>query len=127
MRTKEIQEAIKWIVDDPVPYCKIMEYQPGNGTRYVISFARVPTSACKLLGCQENSWVVSLLGDGALSGSAVFTAKNGFLSPSYVKEKLRLTSYDDSMVLTEIIGLQLGRPTPEALDKEGYVGKIQLE
>ena len=123
MRIKDFEEAIRWAVDDLVPQCKILEYQPGNGTRYVIMFARVPPAACERIGSQKNSWLVSLP-DGALAGRCMVLAGEGYLDPSYVAEKLNIKPNDDVLVLTEIIGHVLGRKTPSALDEEGYKERI---
>lgn len=126
MRSRDIEESIRWSVDDLVPSCKVYEYQPGNGSRYVISFTKIPAAACEKLGCRGGSWLVALP-DGAGQGHCAIFAQDGYLSPSYVQEKLHLSSEDDALVLTEFIGRILGRRTPEALDKEAYVERLQNE
>jgi hypothetical protein len=130
MRTKDFDDAIRWQVDDPVPSCKVLEYQPGNGSRYVIMFSKIPVAACEGIGCMQGSWMVSLA-DGACSGSCAIFGGSGCLDPSYVAEKLssafRVQDGDDVFVLTEIIGRVLGRKTPSAFDCEGYVARTQEE
>lgn len=127
MRTKNIEESIINRTDEPGRI--LLEYQPGNGTRYVLLLTRVPDGAQDVVGCRAGSWVVSLV-DGALSGRCCVLAPDGYLSPSYVAEKLRMdarTQRDDLMVLTEVIGHLLGRETPSALDNEGLVERTHHE
>ena len=126
MRTKTIKESIRWIVDhhDPARLFSrqvLLEYQPGNGSRYVVSFAQVPDEAQEGLGCSPGSWLVSLV-DGACDGRACVLAPHGYLSLDYVAEKLWLpikTHEDDLRVLTELFGWVLGRPCPSAMDENG--------
>jgi len=119
MRVKDFKEAIRWQVNDLVPQCTVMEYQPGNGSRYVIMFTRVPPAACEGVGCMRGSWLVALP-DGAGQGHCAVFAGSGYLDPSYVAEKLHLGNRDDALVLTEIIGHVLSRSTPSALDEEAH-------
>lgn len=119
MRIKDFAGSIKWQVDNPIPQCKVLEYQPGNGGRYVIMFAKIPVTACEGIGCSEDSWLVSLP-DGVKQGQCAILKSSGYLDPSYVKEKFRLDNNNDALVLTEIIGHVLNRQTPSALDEEGY-------
>lgn len=135
MRTKTIEESIRWKVDsrDPARLFSrqvLLEYQPGNGSRYVVSFAQVPDEAQKGLGCSPGSWLVSLV-DGACEGRACVLAPHGYLSLDYVAEKLRLpfeTHEGDLRVLCELIGHVLGRPCPSALNENGpWSEALQVE
>jgi len=124
MRTKGFEEAIRWQTD-ATSQCKVMEYQPGNGSRYIIMFTRVPLAACEEIGCNKQSWLVSLP-DGAHMGHCAVLKEGGYLDPSYVAEKFSFSQSwsNDVLVLTEIIGRVLGRATPSALDEEGYKARI---
>lgn len=124
MRTKDFEEAIRWQTD-AISQCKVLEYQPGNGTRYVLMFTKVPQAACDGIGANKSSWLVSLP-DGAHSGHCAVFKEGGWLDPSYVMEKLgfKLSQTDDVLVLTEIIGRILNRPTPSALDEDGYRTRV---
>jgi hypothetical protein len=135
MRTKTIQESICWIRDhhDPTRLFSrqvLLEYQPGNGSRYVVSFVQVPGGAEEGIGCFPGSFVVSLA-DGACSGRCCVLAPAGYLAPNYVAEKLRLPfdrNEDDVLVLTELFGHILGRQTPSAQDESGpYSPELQVE
>jgi hypothetical protein len=135
MRKKTIEESICWIMQEYRPMDlslrhALLEYQPGNGSRYVISFTRVPDGIESTLGCHPGSFIVSLV-DGELSGRCCILAPDGYLSPVYMAEKLRLgvkSQLNDIMVLTEIIGHILGRPTPSAQDKKGpFSPALQVE
>lgn len=135
MRTKTIEEGIRWIRDnhDPARLFSrqvVLEYQPGNGSRYVVSFTQVPGGAEDGLGCFPGSFVVSLV-DGACDGRCCVLAPAGYLAPSYVAEKMRLPldRYEgDVLVLTELFGHILGRPTPSAQDESGpWSPALQVE
>lgn len=123
MRTKTIGEGIKWISDRSDPGCLFsrqiaLEYQPGNGTRYVLHLAQLPAAACGGAGAQPGSWSVSLI-DGALAGRCCVLAPSGYLDPGYLAEKLRISAReagDDLAVLAELIGSLLGRQTVCALE-----------
>jgi len=129
MRTKTIEESIKHKAEQAMGVT-VVEYQPGNGTRYVASFCRLPHDAGEFVGCQAGSWLVALV-DGALAGRCCVLAPGGFLSRSYVAEKLGLRpreDADDLAVLTELFGHILGRPTPSAQDEHGpFSPELQVE
>ena len=58
----------------------------------------------------------------------MLASPSGYLSPSYVSEKMHMKdAFDDALVLTEIIGHVLGRKTPTAIDSELFVGRTQNE
>lgn len=127
MRTKNIEESITNRVDEPGR--TTLEYQPGNGSRYVLLLSYLPEPARPFLGCQDGSWAISIV-DGACSGRCCILAPSGYLDPSYIAEKFRMdirTHRNDLMVLTEVIGYLLGRPTPSALDNEGLVKRTHDE
>lgn len=86
---------------------KVVDYRPGNGTRYRVMISTVPDEASELLGCKAGSVLVTLLG----AGSAMFaTATNDCLAQEYVGEKLKLP-LPDAIVITKLLGQLLGRPT----------------
>lgn len=126
MRNRDFEEAIRWEVNSS-SQCKMMDYQPGNGSRYVIVFTQIPVEpAAPPMPRYPLGWLVALA-DGAEGGKCAVFVGSGWLSRSYVKEKLRLLSNSDVAVLTEIIGFVIGRPAPEALDRVEYVRRIQQE
>jgi hypothetical protein len=87
----------------------VVDYQPGNATRYLVSFMKLTASICDQIGCQEGSTLVSWIAEGR---SYPFIPDN-FLAWPYVHEKLG-GSEDDARCLTELIALMLGRPFEES-------------
>ena len=125
MRSKTIEESVIWKLESPGRHTFI-EYQPGNGSRYVVSTQQLPAAVCERLGCQRGSFLITLP-DGAGCGKCMLLAPGGYLDPSYVAEKLGLKNLDDIMVLTELFGHLLSRKTPEALDGEDFCGRTHNE
>ena len=87
---------------------RMVDYQPGNGTRYVIAFQRVPnndeTSAIQQrAGLPENAVIVSWLFEHKCMPLSLDA---DFLHWSYVQEKLRCST-PTAVVLAELFAFVL--------------------
>jgi hypothetical protein len=91
---------------------RLVEYHPGNGSRYTIVLTKLPDRMCTKLGLQSGSFHISIVGGVGL-GSSMTLGPSGYLSVSYVAEKLKL-SEPDASVLTELFGYLTGRKTANA-------------
>lgn len=80
-------------------------YEPGNMTRYVLTFAKVPSGSCQLLAVDPGGVVVS---DINRQSTHAFQPK-GLLHYEYVAEKLKRRE-PDAIVIAELIGFILSRP-----------------
>jgi hypothetical protein len=92
---------------------RLIEYQPGNGTRYLLLFLDCywPEQDKKIFGFPENAVLVVWMGHGQM-----WVQRNdALLHPNYVKEKLKC-SEPDAYVLAEVIGHMTQRPTLSAYD-----------
>jgi hypothetical protein len=107
-RTKSLEDSCRANDTYPNPV-RVVDYQPGNGTRYHLVFVGpyVPTFATEkldLAGC----YTVTHLVDG--KGRTMTVANTGtYLSMDYVAEKLGLSSTEDAKVLAEVIAHFTGR------------------
>lgn len=82
---------------------RLINYQPGNGTRYILLFNQVPAGAAsETLGLMgEPGWVVTWIHHR--SRSHLVYSQRGFLHWSDAQEWFK-TSKSDAVVLAEIIG-----------------------
>jgi len=116
MRTKSIETAIVAEHTAPAPVT-VLEYQPGNGTRYHLHVTDLrshldgaPPALNAYAG--HGAWYVALYTEGR--GTCMLVADTGgYLSPGYVSEKLRV-SEGDAVVLAEIIARYTGRTALDA-------------
>lgn len=107
LRTKLTVEA--GIVVDEVfgddPRSRFIEYQPGNGTRYLVLFLRVNagTSASRSMGLgSDGGWYISFP-QGRYRSFVL--QPDGFLATYYVADKMGAVSGSaDAIVLAELIG-----------------------
>jgi hypothetical protein len=105
LRTKSIAESIHRLSEEGV--VRVVDYQPGNGTRYTLIITRVHESqALGILGFPEDEgcYHVYLMGVGTL-----LLSPYGLLHWNYVREKLHC-GVADAVVLAEFLGHLLGRP-----------------
>lgn len=76
-----------------------VEFQPRDGTRYVVMFRQPCEAERKMFGCGHDAWMVSMQ-----SGPAKF--KSALLSPrshyTYIKEKLDVNTYT-AVVLEKLL------------------------
>jgi len=83
---------------------RLVEYQPGNGTRYILLVNRVegPSGARELLSLPDvGGWIISrLIGHQT---SVLVHSAGGTMHWSYVMEKFRC-GRADAVVLAELIG-----------------------
>lgn len=116
MRTKSIEKAIVAAHTAPAPVT-VIEYQPGNGTRYSVHITDLrahldgaPPALNAYAG--HGAWYVALYTEGR--GTCMLVADNGgYLAPSYVASKLKV-SEGDAVVLAEIIARYTGRTADDA-------------
>lgn len=112
LRTKAtVQEGIVVQSGTPADFSCLVEYQPGNGTRYVLVLTRVDVLGRKALECLgigstvEPRWLVSLP-INRTKGSIVIGAGD-LLHYSYIQEKM-LPGIVDAAVIAELIGTLCG-------------------
>jgi hypothetical protein len=116
MRTKTIDDAIKASHTAPAPVT-VLEYQPGNGTRYHLhitdlraALSEAPPQVNAYAG--HGAWYVALYTEG--NGTCMTVADNGgYLAPSYVASKLKVSD-GDAAVLAEVIARYTGRTADNA-------------
>ena len=98
-----------------------VEFQPRDGTRYVVMFRQPCEAERKMFGCGPDAWMVSMQ-----SGPAKF--KSALLSPhshyTYIAEKLGVNHYP-ALVLEKLLdfvfnGTDIG-PFPMPSVQEGRV------
>lgn len=95
---------------------KLVESQPGNGTRYTLIFTQLDDQTCEHLGAQKGSWLVSRL--NSMNNRTWPFAPYGPLTYDYVMEKLHCNEIDASEV-TKLIGKILNRPIRVTTDEFG--------
>lgn len=116
MRTKTLEDSIKAELTASAPVT-VLEYQPGNGTRYHLhitdlraALAGAPPRVTDRTGF--GAYYVALYTEGR--GTCMTVADNGgYLSPGYVGSKLKV-SEGDAVVLAEIIARYTGRTALDA-------------
>jgi hypothetical protein len=116
MRTKSIERATVAELTASAPVT-IVEYQPGNGTRYLVhitdlraALAGAPPRVTDRAG--HGAYYVALYTEG--HGTCMTVADTGgYLAPSYVSEKLRVSA-GDAVVLAELIARYTGRRADDA-------------
>lgn len=106
-RTRSIDDGIvaKWDVGDGRTSGVVLDYQPGNGTRYRLGFLWLPSGeAERHFGAVGGGCIVSWVDHCAI---IVPTHKNAFLDWTYIAEKFKVNKAD-GVVLAEIIGHIVG-------------------
>jgi hypothetical protein len=111
MRTKSIETAIVAEFTNAAPVT-VIEYQPGNGTRYSVHITDLrahldaaPPALNAYAG--HGAYYVALYTEG--HGTCMTVADTGgYLSPDYVAAKLKV-SEGDAVVLAELIARYTGR------------------
>lgn len=98
-----------------------VEFQPRDGTRYVVMFRKPCEAERRMFGCGPDAWMVSME-----RGPAKF--KSALLSPrshhTYIKEKMEVNTYT-AMVLAKLLdyvfcGTDIG-PFPMKDTEEGRI------
>jgi hypothetical protein len=111
-RTKPSVEAgIKFTAHSKDGLTRIVEYQPGNGTRYVVTVISTEFSgkfANEALGFSEWGYIVSFP-EGAKYKSLCLNSGGGYISADYVQEKTECRSVNDAAVLAELLAYLTGR------------------
>jgi len=98
-----------------------IEYQPGNGTRYVFLFVEIVgmPKLTEHAGANPHSWLVM----DTIHNSAYLFAAHGFIAPQLVKEKLGRNEVD-SVVVAELIAHVIDR---SAFTCEEYLRSVHTE
>lgn len=115
VRTKATVEDGITLHDTAGP-AQIIDYQPGNGTRYRLSIVDTSelsddTNVWLGFGRKNTGWIITYLNN---RGYAMVIGRNDkFLSAHYVQEKLRC-GLSDAFVLAELLGKLLGRGYQQA-------------
>lgn len=118
MRTRPIEDSIKFEFTASAPVT-VIEYQPGNGTRYLLhitdlraALAGAPPRVTDRTGF--GAYYVALYTEG--HGTCMTVGDTGgYLSPDYVAGKLKVSA-GDAVVLAELIARYTGRTALASVD-----------
>lgn len=109
MRTKTLPDSVKSRTQ--CGNTTVINYQPGNGTLYLIHLT-------DLRAMEDGGYTVALMTTG--HGTCMTVADTGgYLSPGYVREKLKVGKAD-AVVLSEIIAHLTGRTADDASLESSY-------
>lgn len=106
LRTKTIDKSVT--VDGRSGPVRVVEYQPGNGTRYVLTIVQLdglPGPARQAIGMSEGGWTVTV---GRYKG-VIHVGPGAYLSSNAIRHWIDCSVFD-GVVLAEIIGHLLGVP-----------------
>ena len=99
---------------------RVIEYEPGNGSRYVVTFVALgfeyDRAMDSIVGCQDGSTMVII---NSARRAATF-GPSGLLTCLYFQEATDLPNEADAVVLCEMVGWVLKRPTDVARVLERY-------
>ena len=90
----------------------VLDYQPGNGTRYPVMTTKMSKAQCLLFGYGEGCVLVTVqrfYPDRFLSLPIYSDGRTLFTNE--VKTAFAFTSFNDACCITELIGNLLGLPT----------------
>lgn len=107
LRTKASVDAGVTSTDANETYTRAYEYQPGNGTRYVLvvtDLGRLHSFTRDQYG-EGEVFLVSWVNESG--GKSMVFHKNTLLYPTYVMEKLQC-GISDAAVIAELLGQKLG-------------------
>jgi hypothetical protein len=98
-----------------------VEFQPRDGTRYVVVFRKPCEAERKMFGCAPDAWMVSYERGPAQFKSALLSPRSHY---TYIKEKMEVNTYT-AKVLEKLLdfvfeGEDIG-PFPMAAVQEGRV------
>lgn len=90
---------------------RVIDYQPGNGTRYAVSFVKMEHFEGHVLNrfeLEPNCWLVTLHNIGGKRGKRPASFYNkAYVNLTYVHEKFDI-GWNDAAVLTELIAHVVG-------------------
>jgi hypothetical protein len=114
LRTKPTVEDGLKLFEEEVTRSMVVDYQPGNGTRYCLSIVDTrgfSDDANHWMGFEKGAtgWIVTDLN----ARRAMVVNGDGFLAAGYIMEKLGCYE-SDAYVLAELLGKLLGREYEEA-------------
>lgn len=88
----------------------LIQYEPGNGTRYVVLFVSLsdigPAGKDAIGGVEDDAWLATLMSHP--NKPSMVISKIDFLHWSYAREKFGSITAGDAMVLAELIGTVVG-------------------
>ena len=99
---------------DPEGDCVLVDWQPGNMTRYEVMFTRLSSGQAKALGHLEGAVLVSLIRDGDGGRSYAFGG-NDLVHVTYVADKFNLRYEGCTFAMTALINIAL----PQCMTKYG--------
>lgn len=99
----------------------VLEWSPGNGTRYLMSFVQIPENKAKIMGLHPGVFQVT----DVLARRTFFTS-SGLCHINYVHEKLGWV-IEASLIHTAIINLAIGSETYglELLEQAGGYDELK--
>ena len=94
------------VIGDPNGNSVLVDWQPGNGTRYVVMFTRVDPLQAKMIGCSDRAVLVSLIMDYGNCRAWPFGG-GGIAHISYVEEKFAMKYDGDNLAIAALINIAL--------------------
>ncbi len=121
-RTKEMSDAIVWSEKGANHASLMVDFQPGNCTRYICTITRLDLGAhalmCLGFGEQEPAGVFQFTWHNARRGGSCVVLRNtSYLAPAYLADKLGC-GIADAAVLCELIAHYTEREAPSTLEVE---------
>jgi hypothetical protein len=114
-RKATVQEGIVFHHVDSFNKVQVIEYQPGNGTKYVLVITRItePASPSELrdrlgTGGERDTYLVAKV-NGGYGTAVLLGGVNHYLHFNTIQEKLGC-SISDAVVLAELLGQLLDMP-----------------
>ena len=108
------QKDVKFLGDDT----RYVEWQPGNGFRYMLFFTKLSDEVCAATGAVSGSWMVVRM--NAAPYPTMVVAPTGVLHWKYVEDKMKCTQMDASEI-TRMVGEIVGRDVELCTDDSGML------
>lgn len=116
-RTKSVAEGL--VLNEIRSNMRLVEYQPGNGTRYKLVVTKLPPSFSERIGYGGTAYVVNLLTDPG-DQRCVVIADYEYIH--HTKMEALSKSIVDRVVLAELLGHLLGQDSTTLQDmNEGHM------
>jgi hypothetical protein len=87
---------------------RVVVVDPGNMTRYVLVLSQLPLEACRVLGCDEGSFLVAV--PNLRTRTMFFSPRHG-TSAIYVREKLDV-SWGDAEQIASVLNIAQSSADP---------------
>ena len=84
----------------------LVDWQPGNGTRYMVMFTSISEAQAKAFGCSDRAVLVSLIWEDGKGRAWPFGA-HGLAHITYVAEKFAMQYEGDNLAIAALINIAL--------------------